>query len=166
MSDDQEAQRRDSAADLEREILAGRKFSLEEAIARLVGPGGMKGESPVARLEQAGVEIQSWLRSHVADAGGALEVVLHRRVKGSDLFLNDFDQPLVVLASYCQRILGSDYLLEDLVRDVDVEWGRMMDERPLFERHGSSCDPNDPYTVDSVRAEVTQLLAQLAHRDA
>jgi hypothetical protein len=165
MSDDQDAQRRDSAADLEREILAGRKFSLEEAIARLVGPGGMKGESPVARLEQADVEIQSWLRSHVADAGGALEVVLHRRVKGSDLFLNDFDQPLVVLASYCQRILGSDYLLEELVRDVDVEWGRMMDERPFFERHDTSSDPNDPYTLESVRAEVTQLLAQLAHRD-
>jgi len=35
--------------ELEREIRQGRKFSLEEAIGRLAGPGAMKGESPIAR---------------------------------------------------------------------------------------------------------------------
>ena len=108
MSDNQDRQRSEADAELEREIRKGRKFTLEEAIGRLAGPGAMKGESPVARLQQAEIEIASWLRSHLLDAGGALRVVLHRDVKGSDLLLNDFDRPLVVLAGYCQRVLESD----------------------------------------------------------
>src|SRR6516164_1720530 len=150
MSDNKDTQRSEADTELEREIRKGRKFTLEEAIGRLAGPGAMKGESPVARMQQAEIEIASWLRSHLSDAGGALQVVLHRDVKGSELLLNNFDQPLVVLAGYCQRVLDSDYLLEGLVRDADVEWGRLMGERPYFEREGSP-HPDDPYTVESVR---------------
>src|SRR5262245_25126650 len=93
---DEDAQRSDADAELEQEIREGRKFTLEEAIARLAGPGAMKGESPIARMQQAEIEIGSWLRTHLLDSGGSLEVVLHRRVKGSELLLNNFDQPLVV----------------------------------------------------------------------
>jgi hypothetical protein len=38
-------------AELEREIRKDRKFTLAEAIGRLAGPGAMKGESPVARMQ-------------------------------------------------------------------------------------------------------------------
>jgi hypothetical protein len=162
MGEMQGAPRSEADAELEREIRKGRKFTLEEAIGRLAGPGAMKGESPVARMQQAEIEIASWLRSHLLDAGGALRVVLHRDVKGSDLLLNDFDRPLVVLASYCQRVLESDYLLEELVRDADVEWGRAMGERPYFEKEGSPHHPDDPYTVESVRSALSGLLEQLA----
>jgi hypothetical protein len=162
MSNNQDTPRAEADAELEREIRQGRKFTMAEAIGRLAGPGAMKGESPVARMQQAEVEIESWLRSHLADAGGALPVVLHRQVKGSELLLNNFDQPLVVLASYCQRILDSDYLLEELVRDADIEWGRLMGERPYFEKEGSPRDPDDPYTVESVRNALSGLLKQLA----
>src|SRR3954463_3550028 len=103
-----------------REIRQGRKFTLAEAIGRLAGPGAMKGESPVARMQQAEVEIEYWLRGHLADAGGALHVVLHRDVKASELLMDNFDQPLVVLAGYCQRVLDSDYSLGELVRDADI----------------------------------------------
>ena len=164
MSKDQDTEHSEADAELEREIRKGHKFTLAEAIGRLAGPGAMKGESPVARMQQAEMEIESWLRSHLADAGGALQVVLHRHVKGSELLLNNFDQPLVVLAGYCQRILDSDYLLEELVRDADVEWGRVMGERPYFEREGSP-HPDDPYTVESVRNALTELLEQLAVRE-
>lgn len=152
----------DSDRELEREIRENRKFSLEEAIARLAGPGAMKGESPVARMQQAEIEIGSWLRTHLADAGGTLEVVLHRYVKGSELLLNNFEQPLVVLASYCQKLLESEYMLDDLVRQADIEWGRLMGERPLLERPGAPCNPNDPYTAESVRRTITRLLDELA----
>src|SRR6185295_6950916 len=91
MSDNQNPQRSQSDAELEREIRQGRKFTLEEAIARMAGPGAMKGASPVPRMQQAEMEIGTWLRSHLADAGGALEVVLHRRIKGSEILLNNFD---------------------------------------------------------------------------
>src|SRR4051794_37008292 len=162
MSDREDTHRAEADAELEREIRKGRKFTLEEAIGRLAGPGAMKGESPVARLQQAEVEIASWLRNHLADAGGALRVVLHHHVKGSELLLNNFDQPLVVLAGCCQRVLDSDYLLEELVRDADVEWGRVMGERPYFEKPGAPRHPDDPYTVESVRNALSGLLKELA----
>jgi len=166
MSDKQDTQRSEADAELEREILKERKFTLEEAIGRLIGPGGMKGASPVTRLQQAEIEIESWLRDHLADSGGALEVVLHRYVKGSDLLLNGFDQPLAALARYCQRVLDSDYLLKELVRDADIEWGRVMGERPYFEKEGAPPDSDDPYTVESVRNAVSKILKQLAGGDA
>src|SRR6516162_7004594 len=87
MSDNQDTQRSEADAELEREIRKERKFTLAEAIGRLAGPGAMKGESPVTRMQQAEIEIQCWLRSHLADAGGALQVVLHRHVTGSELLL-------------------------------------------------------------------------------
>jgi hypothetical protein len=162
MCNSEDTKRSEADAELEREILKERKFTLAEAIGRLAGPGAMKGESPIARMQQAEIEIESWLRSHLADVGGALQVVLHRQVKGSELLLNNFDQPLIVLASYCQRVLDSDYLLEELVRDADIEWGRAMDERPHFEKDGSPHHPDDPYTIESVRNSLSEVLKQLA----
>jgi hypothetical protein len=162
MSDDQKKQRSDADAELEREVRKERKFSLAEAIGRLAGPGAMKGESPVARVQQAGVEIENWLRCHLSDGAGALQTVLLRGVKESELLLNNFDQPLIVLGGYCQRILRSDYLLEEFVRNVDTEWGRVFGERPHFDKKGAPPDPDDPYTIDSVRKTLSGLLEQLA----
>jgi hypothetical protein len=166
MSDDNQPKQRSLAdAELEREIREGRKFTLAEAIGRMAGPGAMKGESPVTRMQQAEIEIGSWLRSHLTDAGGALEIVLHRRVKGSELLLNNFDQPLVVLARYCREALDSEYLLKEVVRDADIEWGRMMHERPHFEKEGLTPHPDDCYTVESVSATLSQLVEKLAASD-
>jgi hypothetical protein len=64
-------------------------------------------------MRQAEIEIHTWLGAHLSDSGGALAAVLHCRVKGSELLLKDFEEPLVVLASFCQRILDSDYLLKN-----------------------------------------------------
>jgi hypothetical protein len=166
MSDDEHFQRSETDEDLEREIREGRKFTLEEAIARLAGPGAMKGESPVTRLQQAEIEIGNWLRSHLIDGGGTLGVVLHRQVKESELLLNNFDQPLVVLGDHCQRVLGSEYLLSELVREADVQWGRTMGERPYLEKEGCPHDPDDPYTVESVRNVLREILNLLAAENA
>jgi hypothetical protein len=162
MSDNKESLRSEADAELEREVREGRKFTLEEAIGRMAGPGSMKGESPVPRMEQATVEIETWLRIHLIDSGGALEVVLNRQVKGSELLLSKFDQPLEVLAGCCQQLLESDYHLKEFVRDSDVEWGRVMRERPFFEKEGSPPNVDDPYTVESVRNTLSEILKQLA----
>src|SRR6476660_7095386 len=164
MSDHQQTKRSEADAELEREIREGRKFTLEEAIGRLAGPGAMKGESPVTRMQQAETEIGSWLRCHLTDSGCSLETVLHRRVKGSELLLNNFDQPLVVLASYSQQVLNSDYLLKEVVREADIEWGRLMQERPHFEKEGMPAHPDDCYTVESVGGAMSELLEQLHAR--
>lgn len=163
MSEDQNEQRSKVDPQLDREIRQGRKFTPEEALARLAGPGAMKGASPVSPVQQAETEIGSWLRSHVKDPVGALQALLHRNLKGSRVLLENPDQPLAALAGYCEQVLASNYLLEELVREADVEWGKRMDERPHFERAGSPKHPDDPYTVDSVRATLGEVLTLLAH---
>src|SRR5262245_30273667 len=123
MGDDQPKRPELSDADLEREIREGRKFSLAEAIGRLAGPGMMKGVSPATRKQQAEAEIESYLDRHLVSPAGALSVVLLRYVKESELLLSNLDQPLVVLAAYVQHVLDSEYLLQEFVRESDVEWG-------------------------------------------
>jgi hypothetical protein len=157
-----EKQRSEADADLEREVRKGRKFSLAEAIGRLAGPGAMKGVSPIARRQQAEVEIENWLRRHVPTAEDALGVVLLRHVKASELLLNNYDQPLIVLAACCQQILDSDDLLKRLVRAADVEWGRVFGQQPYFEEEGSPSHPDDPYTLKSVRLALSRLIDELA----
>ena len=162
MSDKKDMQRSDADAELEREIRKDRKFTLSEAVGRMAGPGAMKGVSPVTRKQQAAVEIENWLRQSMAAGNGELQAVLLRRVKESELFLTSFDQPLVVLATFCQKVLDSHYLLQELVRETDVEWGRVQGERPYFDKEGLPPDPNDPYTLESVRKTLGGLIEQLA----
>jgi hypothetical protein len=161
MCDEKPKRPADADTDLEREIRKERKFSLAEAIGRLAGPGMMKGVSPIARKQQSEAEMEAYLRRHLMDAAGVLPVVLLRRVKESELFLNHFDQPLFVLASSIQRVLDSDYLLKELVREADIEWGRTLGERPHFEEEGCPPHPDDPYTLASVRATLSRLLEEL-----
>ena len=155
-----------SAADdeLQREILRDRKFSLAEAIGRLAGPGAMKGASPVSRKQQAEAEIENYLRVNIGT--GCLSRVLCRYVCGSPLLLNNYDQPLIVLAAFVRQVLESDYLLKELVRETDVEWGQKYDERPHFETDGATPDADDPYTHESVRRTLSQLIEALAASQA
>jgi hypothetical protein len=159
---DEKTKRSEADANLEREILEGRKFSLEEAIGRLAGPGMMKGVSPATRKQQAEAQIESYLDRHLMSPAGAMSVVLLRRVKESEILLNNLDQPLVVLASCIQQFLDSEHLLRELVRESDVEWGSVYGERPFFQKEGCPPDREDPYTVESVRMTLSQLIEKLA----
>ena len=161
MSDDEDKKRSAADAQLEREIRQGRKFTAREAMGRMLGPGAMKGGSAVSRVQQAETEIGTWLRSNLTDSTGALQAVLHRRLKQSPLLLNNLDQPLIALAEYCEQILASDYHLKEIVREADAEWGRRMDERPYFNREGSPTHPDDPYTNDSVRTAMGDVLTKI-----
>jgi hypothetical protein len=163
MSGNQPGRSTETDANLEREIRAERKFTLAEAIGRIAGPGMMKGVSPVSGMQQAVAEIQSYLSRH---SGGDLPWVFLRHVKESELLLHGFRQPLVVLADCVQKVLDSEYLLKELVRQADVEWGREFGERPYFENDGCPPHPDDPHTVESVRTALTQLARALAAGEA
>jgi hypothetical protein len=162
MSDDQDKQRSEADAEIEREIRQGRKFTAQEAIGRMIGPGIMKGGSAVSRVQAAETEVETWLQSNLPDSTGALPALLHRQLKGSELLLNNLDQPLLALAAYCRRVLASDRRLAELVHEADVEWGRRMDERPHFNKEGSPADPDDPYTNDSVRTALDRVLTLIS----
>jgi len=151
-----------SEEDLEREIRGDRKFSLSEALGRLAGGGMLKGASPISRPRQAELAIEDYLRRHLTDAGGALSSVLLRHVRQSDRFLDDCEQPFVVLARSVRQVLGSEFHLDELVREADVEWGRALGERPHFERAGRPPHPDDPYTRESVRLALSRLLERLS----
>ena len=151
----------DQDADLEREIRAGRKYSLAEAIGRAAGDL-MKGASPVSLKRQAELEIEQYLEGRLADAEGALTVELQRRVGESDELLDaGYERPLAALASVTERILASTGRLRSFVRRVDAEWGRMYSERPYFEVGEAPPRPGDPYTLESVREALSRLLEDL-----
>jgi hypothetical protein len=156
----------DKAAELQREILAGREFSLSDAIARMAGGGLTKGASPITRQRQAETLIEEYLLHNLKDGGSTMGTVLLRRVGQSALLLEHFDKPLEALSLYVQHVLASEYLLANLVEEADVEWGRMFGERPHFEKPGSSADCDDPYTIASVRNTLSQLLTTLPSEGA
>ena len=145
----------------EAEIRKGRTFTPQEAIARLAGPGAMSGASPVPPHEQAENAIWTALRGRVVDPAGALQTVLHRQLRGSELLIRNIDQPLVALTAHLKRLLESDYLLTELVRDTDAEWARMMGERAYFETAGKAQHPDDPYTLRSVRSTLSDAFQQM-----
>ena len=153
-----------SEDDIEREIRANRKFSLNDAIGELAGGDFMKGGSPVTRKRQAELEIDEYLRGQLVDSGGVLRRVLLRHLGGS-LMDADYDRPLAALAEYIPRVLASEHLLEELVREADMEWGRVHEERPYFQPPSGPPHPDDPYTTDSVRLALLQLRDRLASPD-
>src|SRR5262249_44823702 len=111
--------------------------------------------------QQAVAEIQDYINRHLTDAAGVLPGVLLGRVRESELLLRGFEQPLVVLAGYVRQVLDSEYDLKEFVREADAEWGRVFGERPYFDKDGCPPSPNDPYTLESVRASLTELACQL-----
>lgn len=149
----------------EQEIRQARRFSMEEAMARMAGPGAMKGASPVSEVQQAETAVGTWLRANVDDPAGALKAVIHRHLKGNRALLDRLDRPLEAIAVYAGRVLESDERVKELVREADVEWGRMMDERPHFDRDGAPPHADDPYTVESVRAALLAVNERLAGGD-
>ena len=161
MSDDPSKPHPVDEAEVERETLRDRKFSMAEAIGRAAGPGVMKGASPIPRQRQAEAEIEDHLRRHLGSSD-CLAPVLLRHVKTSERFLDDSARPLTVLAACVRSILDSEPLLNEIVRELDVEWGRVHGERPHFEKAGQPPHPDDAYTVESVRATLSKLIETLA----
>lgn len=146
---------------LERELRQGREFSLAEAIGRLAGSGGLKGASPVARLRQAQAEVEDLVRRRLHDPGGALIRVLVREIGESRALLDRPDHPAEVVTAQVGEILAAEPRLRELVRMADMEWGRLLDERPHFDQEGQAPHPDDPYTTDSVRSALVGFLAAL-----
>ena len=147
--------------DVQREIRARQKFSMAGAIGR-AGSGLMKGESPVSQQEQALAAVTQWIDQQVSDPSGALKSILRRRARSSNLLVaSHLQQPGNALREMIETILASDYGTQEFVRQVDVRWGELYQERPLFQQAGQTPDPKDEYTYESVRQDLTLLLEKL-----
>jgi len=150
-----------SIDEVQREMRAQQKFNIAGAIGR-AGSGLLKGESPVSPQEQASTVLTQWIDQHTPDSPGALKSVLRRRVRGDEVLVaHHLQQPLNALRVVIDAILSSDYALREFVRQVDMQWGELYQERPLFQRAGQPPDPADEYTYESVRQVLTLLLEKI-----
>lgn len=146
-------------AELQREIRSHRKFNMAEAIGRAGGADMLKGASPVTHKRQAELEITQYLESHQVDVGVTFENVLARHVvESAPMLERGYKQPLIALKLMIKRLLRSDELLREFVREIDAEWGRVNRERPFFEQANEPPSPDDPYTIASVRNTLSRLM--------
>jgi len=142
-------------------MLAGRKFSLAEAIAR-EGGSFLKGESLIPRLLQAKAEINLFIDRNLTDSSGALKAVLQALVATDDAHIGrHLSSPLDALREFLEMLVRTPQVVYELVRQVDVKWGQLSGERPHFQQPGQAPDPEDTYTHESVRQQLVTLLARL-----
>ena len=157
----EDQQKKEKNEAIQREILAGRKFSLAEAIGR-EGGDFLKGESPVPKLVQATTEINTFIAINLQDSSGALQAVLQTWISTDEAGVSqNLDSPLQALKQMLDKILDNSELLYELVRQVDFQWGKMYDERPYFQSPGQPPHPDDEYTHESVEEKLKTLLNKL-----
>lgn len=146
---------------IEQEARLRRGADLAGALLGRDGGGHLRGASPTPILQQAMMELDQWLRDHVAAPDTALRNVMLRRLAADpDRLEAAAGLPGRLLAAWIPPLLASPELLADLVREVDMEWGRLNQERPYFESPERPPHPDDPYTVAGVRTLLTEVLAQ------
>lgn len=145
-------------ADIEQEIRRGRRFSIADAIAQS-GGDFLKGESPVPKLVQVKNELLGFIGAHLQDSSGALLATLRDLIQSDDVVCSrHFDAPLCALEALLTPILVHEAYLHEFVRQVDMRWGRMYDERPRFQKPEQPPHPDDEYTHESVRSQLEALL--------
>lgn len=148
-------------ADLQQEIRLSRPFSIADVIGQEAG-NFMKGESPVPRLVQAKGEAIYVLKANLDDLPGALQQVLQRWLADDEGRISRHVlAPADALIDLIEHILASPETLYELVRQTDVLWGQLYDERPHFQHPGQPPHPDDEYTHESVRASLLDCLDKL-----
>lgn len=153
----------ESDHEIQKDILSQQKYSLASAIAR-EGGNFLKGESPVPKLVQVTTEINLFIDQHLPDASGALQAVLKRWVKSDPLVSQNLDSPLEGLRKIIEKIINNQALFYELVREADVKWGQMYQERPYFQKPGQSAHPNDEYSHELVKEKLSSLQEKLPKR--
>ena len=142
---------------IQREIRSSRGFSVAEAIAR-EGGDFMKGVSPVPPLDQAKIALTQFVDAHLQDSSGVLKTCLHVWIHSDDAGISaHLDEPLTALHTLITDVLSSSERLYELVRQADMRWGEMYDERPHFQQPGQVAHPDDEYTHESVRLQLQAL---------
>ena len=147
--------------DIQQELRLSRPFSLADVIGQEAG-SFMKGESPVPKLMQLRGEALQGLKEHLTDRHGALQSVLQRWLAADETRLSrHLEAPINALKDLLESILASPETLYELVRQTDVTWGHLYDERPHFQRPGQAAHPDDEYTHESVRLALVDCLQRL-----
>ncbi len=59
------------------------------------------------------------------------------------------------------KILSNSSIFYEFVRQVDLKWGQMYQERPFFQKPGQNAHPEDEYSHESVKAQLLSLQKQI-----
>lgn len=122
----------------------------------------MKGESPVPKIVQLKTEINFFIKNNLKDLSGSLQAVLQDWVNISDdKISSNRENPLNALSLIIEEIISNDNLYYEFVRQVDLKWGQMYQERPYFQKPGQIPHPEDEYTHDSVKIQLLDLLTRV-----
>ncbi len=143
----------------QQQLRRGQRFTLADVIGR-EGGGYMRDASPVPRTKQAAAAVHRLLGDHLDDVSGCVRKVLEADIV-HDLAALERHRPAGAILERVERLLGNEAALRGFVRRVDTEWGRMMVERPHFQRPDRPPHPEDEYTWDSVRRALEQLVHRL-----
>ena len=149
-------------SELEREVRAGRKFSLGEAIGREGGSFLKGSQEMVPRPLRALAIINGFIDQHLSDPHGALQPCLKRWIK-TDMRVGQYlDTPLVALHRVLIEIIQQPETLYEFARQVAVESGNLNGERPYFQKPGTAAPTDAAYSHKSIQESLTGLLAQLS----
>lgn len=144
-----------------RDVRAHREFTLSGALAGRDGGGHLAGASPVAAQQQFAYALAQWLAETLPDGEGSLRRVLAREIAGRPDLIGDApDRPQRAVAAWLREVLPRPAWMQDLVREIDAEWGRRQGETPRFEKADRPPAPDDPYTIAGVTTTLAELLAR------
>ena len=160
-ADDREAEDLARDRELFLEAMSGREFTLADVIAQ-AGGNFLKGESPIPKLVQIKNELKLFISQNLHDLSGSLQAILQLSVDQADEPISrHIEEPLLVLQELIKDILNRPELLYELVKQVDCKYGQMYEERPYFQRPGAPAHPDDEYSHESVRVQLTNFLEQI-----
>ena len=160
-ADDRDAEELARDHELFLEAMSGREFTLADVIAQ-AGGNFLKGESPIPKLVQIKNELKLFISQNLHDLSGSLQAILQIEVDQADKAISHhLDQPLLVLKKLVEQILNQPEILYELVQQVDCKYGQMYGERPYFQRPGAPAHPDDEYSHESVRVQLTNFLERI-----
>ena len=146
--------------EIQREIRAGRKFSLSEAIGR-EGGSFMKGESAIPRPLKAKNEIQQFLTFHLSQPTSALATTLFAWVTNDIRASRQLDMPLIALTQILESTLAEPTSFCEFARQVAIAQSKLTGDRPYFQQLGQPPNPEADYTHTIIKAALSNLLNKL-----
>ncbi|MEM7064457.1 MAG: hypothetical protein AAF572_15005 [Cyanobacteria bacterium P01_B01_bin.77] len=148
--------------DLQRQIRAGRKFNLSEAIGREGGSFLRGSQAMVPRPLRALAAINGAIDQHLVDPQGALQPCLKRWIKTDGRIGKYLNEPLTALQVIVLDIMENPPILYEFARQVAVECGQLNGERPYFQKPGIEASPDAPYSYKSIQEILAELLYRVA----
>jgi hypothetical protein len=107
-------------------------------------------------------ELKLFISQNLHDLSGSLQAVLQLSVDQADEAISrHLEQPLLVLQVLVEQSLTQPETFYELVKQVDCKYGQMYEERPHFQCPGAPAHPDDEYSHESVRVQLTHLLERI-----